>query len=71
MKRLSHFYGLRAVGDKRFEKTDPESYLFCLRLMAEQDFKDSRYLSAMNLSHQCVDKARSLGRSDARLLHDQ
>ena len=71
MKRLSHFYGLRAVGDKRFETTAPESYLFCLRLMAEQDYKDSRYLSAMNLSHQCVDKARSLGRSDARLLHDQ
>lgn len=64
MKRLSHFYGLRAVGDKRFEKTDPESYLFCLRLMAEQDYKDSRYLSAMNLSHQCVDKARKYGFPD-------
>ena len=64
MKRLSHYYGLRAVGDKRFEKTDPESYLFCLRLMAEQDYKDSRYLSAMNLARQCVDKARKYGYPD-------
>ena len=71
MKRLSHFYGLRAVGDKRFEKTDPESYLFCLRLMAEQDYKDSRYSSAMNLSHQCVDKARKYGFPDTenKMLH--
>lgn len=64
MKRLSHYYGLRAVGDKRFETVDPESYLFCLRLMAEQDYKDSRYLSAMNLARQCVDKARKYGYPD-------
>lgn len=71
MKRLSHYYGLKALSDKRFEKTDPESYLFCLRLMAEQDYKDSRYLSAMNLARQCVDKARKYGypETENKMLH--
>ena len=60
-RRLSRFHCLRAVNNPDFKKKNKEDYCDALRMLAELDYKESRYSSSINYAKKATDEARKRG----------